>query len=145
MPVIQLSLQRLGQYCRGKASEKTILDTLPYLGLDIEDHLGGGVSVDYSPNRPDFSSEAGIARSLVGILGIETGIPKYEFPRSNYSVQISGKEILSIRPFIEAMYAEIQVSDELIKQLIMMQEDLHNGIGRKRSKVAIGIHNANVI
>ena len=26
-----------------------------------------------------------------------------------------------------------------------MQEDLHNGIGRRRSKVAIGIHNASVI
>src|ERR1700688_1127868 len=134
MPVIQLSLQHLGRYCQNKASEKTILDTLPYLGLDIEDQSGGAVNVEYSPNRPDFSSEAGIARSLVGILGIETGIPKYEFPRSNYSVQIFGKEILSVRQYIEAIYAEVQVTDELIRQLITMQEDLHNGIGRKRSK-----------
>ena len=44
-----------------------------------------------------------------------------------------------------AFYAEIPVTDELIKQLITMQEDLHNGIGRRRSKVAIGIHNADVI
>ena len=59
MPVIQLSLTRLGRYCKNKPSEKTIIETLPYLGLDIEDQSGDMVSVEYSPNRPDFSSEAG--------------------------------------------------------------------------------------
>src|SRR5580700_9108463 len=116
MPVIQLSLQHLGQYCRGKASEKTILETLPYLGLDIEDQLGDLVNVEYSPNRPDFSSEAGIARSLVGILGIEIGLPKYSFQKSDFEIVISGKEIERVRPFIRGMYAEIKVTDELIKQ-----------------------------
>ncbi|HXQ91410.1 MAG TPA: phenylalanine--tRNA ligase subunit beta, partial [Nitrososphaerales archaeon] len=115
------------------------------LGLDIEDQAGDVVSVEYSPNRPDFSSEAGIARSLVGLLGIITGPPRFEFPRSKFKVTVSGKEILNVRPFIQGLYAEISVTDEIIKQLITMQEDLHNGIGRRRSKVAIGIHNASVI
>ena len=142
MPVIQLSLTRLGQYCKKKADEKKILETLPYLGLDIEDQSGDIVSVEYSPNRPDFSSEAGIARSLVGILGIETGDPKYLFVPSKYKISLTGDEIKGVRPYIHALYAEIPVTDELVKQLITMQEDLHNGIGRRRSKVAIGIHNA---
>ena len=145
MPVIQLSLTRLGVYCKGQASEAKILETLPYLGLDIEDQSGDLVSVEYSPNRPDFSSEAGIARSLVGLLGIVTGLPKYDFPRSKFKITVSGREIARARPVIKGLYAEIVVTDELIKQLIAMQEDLHNGIGRKRSKVAIGIHNAAVI
>ncbi|MDA4131240.1 MAG: phenylalanine--tRNA ligase subunit beta [Thaumarchaeota archaeon] len=143
--MLRLSLQRLGQYCHNKTSENQILETLPYLGLDIEDHSGDTVNVEYSPNRPDFSSEAGIARSLVGILGIVTGPPKFDFPKSKYSVKRLGEEILNVRPLIKVIYAEIFVTDELIKQLIAMQEDLHNGIGRKRSKVAIGIHNADVI
>ena len=145
MPVIQLSLTRLSTYCSGKASEKTILETLPYLGLDIEDQSGDFVSVEYSPNRPDFSSEAGIARSLVGLLGIESGPPVYTFPKSKFKIDVSGKEIEKVRPVIKGLFAEITVTDELIKQLIAMQEDLHNGIGRRRSKVAIGIHNAAVI
>lgn len=145
MPVIQLSLARLGRYCKNKASEKTILETLPYLGLDIEDQSGDDVSVEYSPNRPDFSSEAGIARSLVGLLGIEVGLPVYEFGKSKFKIQVTGREIAKVRPIIDALYAEIDVTDDLIKQLIAMQEDLHNGLGRKRTKVAIGIHNAAVI
>jgi phenylalanyl-tRNA synthetase beta chain len=145
MPVIQLSLARLGAYCKGKVREKTILDTLPYLGLDIEDQSGDVVSVEYSPNRPDFSSEAGIARSLVGLLDISTGPPTFNFSKSKFTISIVGSEISRVRPVIKGLYSEISVTDELIKQLIAMQEDLHDGIGRKRTKVAIGIHNAAVI
>ncbi len=145
MPVIQLSLTRLGAFCKWKASEAKIVETLPYLGLDIEDQSGDMVSVEYSPNRPDFSSEAGIARSLAGLLGIVTGPPKYDYPRSKFQIIVTGREIERVRPVIKGLYAEMAVTDELIKQLITMQEDLHNGIGRKRSKVAIGIHNAAVI
>jgi phenylalanyl-tRNA synthetase beta chain len=38
-----------------------------------------------------------------------------------------------------------KLDDETIKQLITMQEDLHNGVGRKRKKASIGIHNLDVI
>lgn len=126
-------------------SEDKIFETLPYLGLDIEDRQGDVVSVEYSPNRPDFSSEVGIARSLVGILGLESGAPKYLFMPSKYKVTVAEDEVIHVRPSIAAFYAEITVTDELIKQIISMQEDLHNGIGRRRAKVAIGIHNAEAI
>ncbi|MDP8888338.1 MAG: phenylalanine--tRNA ligase subunit beta, partial [Thermoproteota archaeon] len=35
--------------------------------------------------------------------------------------------------------------DETLKQLIVMQEDLHNGVGRRRRKASIGIHNLDAI
>lgn len=145
MPVIQISLARLEKYCNNQANAGKILETLPYLGLDIEDQIGDTISVEYSPNRPDFSSEAGIARSLTGLLGIETGLPKYAFTQSKYSIRVDGPEIKRVRPEILGIYAEIEVTEELIKQLINVQEDLHNGVGRRRSKVAIGIHNADVL
>ena len=37
------------------------------------------------------------------------------------------------------------MDDETIRQLISMQEDLHNGIARKRKKAAIGLHNMDVV
>ncbi len=145
MPVIEISLSKLLQYCKNSETEAILLNALPYLGLDIEDQAGDTVRVEYSPNRPDFSSEAGIARALVGLLGLELGPPKYSFVPSKFKVNVVGDQIKVTRPVVFGLYAEISVSDELIRQLITMQEDLHNGIGRKRSKVAIGIHNAEVI
>lgn len=113
--------------------------------MDIEDRKEDSVSVEYSPNRPDFCSEAGIARSLVGQLGIETGLPKYEFLQGPIRIDVKGPEIRSVRPYVFSLHASLQVSDEVIKQVIVMQEDLHNGLGRHRAKVAIGIHNAEMV
>ena len=147
MPVINLSLSKLKEYAQNRASEAQILETLPYLGLDIEGTAGDTVSVEYSPNRPDYSSEVGIARSLLGMLGIRTGLPLYNFPRSTFEIEVPGKEnpIFKVRPHIFGLVCDIAVDEALIKQLIAMQEDLHNGLGRKRSLLAIGIHNAEVI
>jgi phenylalanyl-tRNA synthetase beta chain len=145
MPVIELSLSRLKARTRNKIPEEKILDYLPFIGLDIEDRAGDIVTVEYSPNRPDFCSEAGIARSLLGLLGIETGLPKYDIAQSQIKISVEGHEIQSVRPFVFSLFASINLSDDVIKQLIVMQEDLHNGLGRHRSKVAIGIHNAEFV
>ncbi|MHB8566673.1 MAG: phenylalanine--tRNA ligase subunit beta [Nitrososphaerales archaeon] len=145
MPVIKLSLSKLESLAQGKHDKAKILETLPYLGLDIEGIEGDSVSVEYSPNRADFSSEAGIARSLLGLLDIKTGLPDYDFSKSKYEIQVAEDKIKQVRPYIFGIYCELDVTEEVIKQLITMQEDLHNGLGRRRFSVAIGIHNAETI
>ena len=52
MPVVELSLSRLQNLVGKKANKKQILDSLPFLGLDIESLDGNIVRVEYSPNRP---------------------------------------------------------------------------------------------
>ena len=76
MPVVELSLSRLQNLVGKKANKKQILDSLPFLGLDIESLDGNIVRVEYSPNRPDYSTDFGIALGLQGILGISKGILK---------------------------------------------------------------------
>ncbi|MDQ3999098.1 MAG: phenylalanine--tRNA ligase subunit beta, partial [Thermoproteota archaeon] len=49
-------------------------------------------------------------------------------------------------PYLIALVAKNgTLDDETLKQLIGMQEDLHNGVGRRRRKASIGIHNLDVI
>jgi phenylalanyl-tRNA synthetase beta chain len=145
MPVIELSLNRLRARARNKFTEQEILDALPFIGLDIEERNEDLVSVEYSPNRPDFCSEAGIARSLMGLLEVEKGLPKFDFRQGQIVISVEGPEIQSVRPHIFSLYCTLNVNEEIIKQLIVMQEDLHNGLGRHRTKVAIGIHNAEMV
>ena len=78
MPVVELSLSRLQNLVGKKANKKQILDSLPFLGLDIESLDGNIVRVEYSPNRPDYSTDFGIALGLQGILGISKGILKLD-------------------------------------------------------------------
>jgi phenylalanyl-tRNA synthetase beta chain len=145
MPVVELSYTRL-QKLVGKVTKKQISDSLPFLGLDIESEDKDLVRIEYSPNRPDYSTDFGIALGLQGLLGIKTGAVKLKIKKSaKYS--LSAKPgIEKIRPFVTGIVAKNgKIDDKTIKQLMTMQEDLHFGIGRKRKKSSIGIHDLDKI
>ena len=145
MPVIELSYSRL-QKLIGKVSKKQISDSLPFLGLDIESEDKDLVRIEYSPNRPDYSTDYGIALGLQGLLGIKIGSVKLTIKKSN-NYHITVKPTVSkIRPFVTGIIAKNgKIDDKTIKQLMTMQEDLHFGIGRKRKKSSIGIHDLDTI
>ena len=141
MPVIELSISRLQKLVGKKANKKQILDSLPFLGLDIESLEGNTVRVEYSPNRPDYSTDFGIALGLQGILGISKGILRLDIKKQgNYEIKVDSSTS-KIRQFVTGIIARNGLLDnESVKQLINMQEDLHFGLGRKRKKSSIGIH-----
>ncbi len=145
MPVIELSYSRL-QKLIGKVSKKQISDSLPFLGLDVESENKDLVRIEYSPNRPDYSTDYGVALGLEGLLGIKTGSVKLIIKKSkNYSILVK-PTVSKIRPFVTGIIAKNgKIDDKTIKQLMTMQEDLHFGIGRKRKKSSIGIHDLDKI
>ena len=145
MPVVELSYSRI-QKLIGKVSKKQISDSLPFLGLDIESENKDLVRVEYSPNRPDYSTDFGIALGLQGLLGIKTGPIKLNVKMSNkYPISVKS-HVSRIRPFVTGIIAKNgKIDDKTIKQLMTMQEDLHFGIGRKRKKSSIGIHDLDKI
>ncbi len=145
MPVVELSYIRL-QKLVGKVSKKQISDSLPFLGLDIESEDKDLVRIEYSPNRPDYSTDFGIALGLQGLLGIKTGAIKLNVKKSTkYNISVK-PQVSKIRPFVTGIVAKNgKIDDKTIKQFIAMQEDLHFGIGRKRKKSSIGIHNLDKI
>ena len=145
MPVVNVTVDRLKRFVPGIKVDKA-LDMLPFVGLDIEGMDDNVIRVEYNPNRPDFSSDYGIARALRGLLEIETGVPKFKIAgKSGLTVRVD-PSVKRARPYIVALEARNgRLDDETIKQLIAMQEDLHNGIGRRRKKASIGIHNLDAI
>ena len=146
MPVVELSLSRLQSLVGKKANKKQILDNLPFLGLDIESLDGNIVRVEYSPNRPDYSTDFGIALGLQGILGISKGMLKLDVKKQgNYEIKVDSSTS-KVRPFVTGIIARNgSLDNESVKQLINMQEDLHFGLGRKRKKSSIGVHDINRI
>ena len=144
MPVVNISLARVKDFVPGVPVEK-ILEILPFAGLDIEGVDSETIRVEYNPNRPDFSSDYGIFRALRGIMGLETGLPKFKLGKTTLSVTVD-VQTRTIRPNIVALVAKGGRFDHgTIRQLIAMQEDLHDGIGRRRKKASIGLHNLDVI
>ncbi|HJU33965.1 MAG TPA: phenylalanine--tRNA ligase subunit beta [Nitrososphaera sp.] len=145
VPVVSITFERLKKLIPGIAIDK-VVDALPFVGLDIEDADKDVIRVEYNPNRPDLSSDYGVARALRGLLEIETGMPKFKLAgKSGLGVTVEGA-VGKVRPYISAFVAmNGELDEETLKQLIAMQEDLHNGVGRRRKKASIGIHNLDVI
>ena len=144
MPIVNVRFDALERSFPGFSLTK-LIEEIPYLGLDIEaiDERERIVKIEFNPNRPDFASENGIIRGLKGILRIELGMPSIKtIQQSEKSVYVD-KDLVNIRPFFYGLIATrgIPLSEIEMTQLIAMQEDLHNGLGRKRKKSSIGIHN----
>jgi phenylalanyl-tRNA synthetase beta chain len=141
MPVVEFPVEDINRLYPDYDLEY-ILNMLPFIGLDLEHQDDKNIRLEYSPNRPDFSTFYGIARALNGLLGKEMGIPKFEIFENSKNLINVDSSVLEIRPFIVGTVAKgHQLNNKTIKQIVSMQEDLHNGLGRKRSKASIGFHN----
>jgi len=141
MPVVELNINRIKKLISGQVTKKKIIENLPFLGLDIESQDGDQIRVEYSPNRPDYSTDFGIALGLQGLLGTKKGIFKTNIKKEGkYEIKVNSS-VSKIRPFVTGIVAKNGIiDDQTIKQLMNMQEDLHLGIGRKRKKSSIGLH-----
>ena len=144
MPVITFKYQDLKDL--GIDMEKDeLIDTLPMMSSDIEDFDDEEIKVEFFPNRPDNLSVEGVARSFKGFLGQEIGLPNYPVESSNEEVIVEA-EVAEIRPYIAfAKIDNVDFTGDKLKYIMDFQENLHWVIGRDRKKVAIGIHNADVV
>jgi phenylalanyl-tRNA synthetase beta chain len=144
MPVITFDYQDLRDLGIDISKEK-LIDILPMMGSDIDDFDDESIKVEFFPNRPDQLSVEGVARSLKGFLGLELGMPHYPTEDSGMQVFVDEK-LADIRPYISfAVIENVSFDDSKLIQAMEFQEDLHWVIGRDRKKVAIGIHNLDVI
>ena len=144
MPVITFKYQDLKDL--GIDMEKDeLIDTLPMMSSDIEDFDDEEIKVEFFPNRPDNLSVEGVARSFKGFIGQEIGFPDYKVEESEEYVVVDS-EVAAIRPYIGfAKIDNVDFTGDKLKYVMDFQENLHWVIGRDRKKVAIGIHNADVV
>ena len=138
MPVITLYWDELERLVG--ADRETILKRLPMLGCDIERVEEDHIDVEFFPNRPDLYSVEGVVRALKGFLDIELGYKHYEVKHGDWRIYVD-PSVLAVRPKIAGCVVKcLKMSDEVIRSLMEVQEDLHWTIGRNRRKMAIGVH-----
>ncbi|KPV62051.1 MAG: Phenylalanine--tRNA ligase beta subunit [Candidatus Bathyarchaeota archaeon BA1] len=141
MPVIILNKERFCAYIGQPITVEDMAKWLPWLGVDIEEVGPDYLKVEFNPNRVDLSSYAGVARAFRGLMGWETGLPKYVV-REGQNVLNVDTTVAEVRPYVvSAIIRNIRLDDESVRELMEMQEDLHWGVGRNRRKASIGVHN----
>jgi len=125
----------------GKLTEE-MQNKVALFGTTLESMGDNELELDITPNRPDLLSYQGFKRGFLGFLGKTRGLKNYKInkPEKDFSVKIDSS-LKNIRPYTAcAIIKNLKFDDEKIKEIIDIQEKLHNTIGRKRKKVAIGIY-----
>lgn len=117
-----------------------VVDRITFLGAGPEGVQGDVLTFDIFPNRPDLYSVEGIARGLRGYLGLEVGLPTYAVEPSGIDFFVD-PSVEAVRPFgVGGVVRGVELEDRLLRSLVDLQEKLHLTLGRRRRKVAIGIH-----
>jgi len=138
MASLRFSKKSLASLLGKKLSDAEITESLTLLGMPVDGIDGDEVLVDVTPNRPDMYSVEGVARALSAFLGLAPGLREYAAEDSGMAVEVDAS-VKKVRPFIACAVARnVPVDDELLVSLIALQEKLHDTVGRKRRKVAIG-------
>lgn len=139
MVSIQVSKQWL--LTKLKVSEAELLEALPQVKaeVDADNEL---LSLSITGDRPDLLGRYGLLRALKGYFEIETGLPKMKVEKAKAKLSIE-KSVKKVRPFAMAAFArDVRLDDEAVRELMQVQEKLVLTHGRRRRKVAVGIHDA---
>ncbi len=116
------------------------VDRITMMGSGHEATEGDVITFDIFPNRPDMYSVEGIARSLRGFLGVEVGPPKFRTQPGTIEFRVDSS-VDAVRPYgVGGVVRGVELDDESVASLVDLQEKLHLTLGRRRRKVAIGIH-----
>ncbi len=137
MPVLRFRLSRL-RALTGLGVEE-LEEALFRLKCETEvTEDGEFIEVEVNPDRPDMFIGEGIARAVRGLIGAEKGWERPKVVDSGLRLLV---EEVPRRPFIAAAVVyNVNVDEEFLEELIQFQEKLHESIGRRRAKVAIGFH-----
>jgi len=123
-----------------RLSLEECVDRITFMGAGPEGVQDGTMTFDIFPNRPDLYSVEGIARGLRGFLGLELGLPRYSVGSATTDF-IVNPNVADVRPFaVGGIVRGLDLDTALLRSLVDLQEKLHLTVGRKRRKVAIGIH-----
>ena len=123
-----------------RLSVDEFVDRITMMGSGPEGVQGDVLTFDIFPNRPDLYSVEGIARGLRGFLGLEVGLPTYAASPSGIDFVVD-PSVAAVRPHgVGGVVRGVDLEDRLLRSLVDLQEKLHLTLGRRRRKVAIGIH-----
>jgi len=145
MPAITLNRDRFSSFVGRPLSVEEMAKWLPWLGVDTEEIGPDYVKIEFNPNRVDFSSYGGVARGFQGLMGWETGLPKYEVKEGKIVLKVD-PTVSEVRPYVvSAVVRNVKLDYDTVRELMEIQEDLHWGVGRDRKKASIGVHNLDAV
>ncbi|MEM0150059.1 MAG: phenylalanine--tRNA ligase subunit beta [Candidatus Micrarchaeaceae archaeon] len=112
------------------------------IGMEVEKKEGDDIYIDITPNRPDLLDIFGFARALKYFgRSIQPKNNFYSIKNDPETMIIVSKSVDKVRPAIAAMSVKnANLEGGRLKYIIDFMEKLSETYGRKRKKIAMGLH-----
>lgn len=136
MPTITFDKERLIKLIGRSLKDRELEEIINSLKSNVEEVSENEIKVELTADRSDMFVLEGFARALRSFIGLDSS----EIKISDSKILVRQEEV-PVRPYIAcAIVRNVELSGEDVKSLMNAQEILHETIGRKRRKVAIGLH-----
>ena len=140
LATVDLSLSDLNALAGTSLTAKQAEETAAMLGMPLEKSEGDRLVFEISPNRPDWLSVEGIARSFASYLSVKIGLRPYSVAAPTTECQVD-ESFIPARPHVSACIARgMSLSEETIKQVMQLEEKISDTLGRRRKKISIGAY-----
>ncbi|MCL4389236.1 phenylalanine--tRNA ligase subunit beta [Candidatus Marsarchaeota archaeon] len=128
-------------------SKEALNEFLPRIGIEVERIEGDQIAVDVTPNRPDLLDQVGMLRAL--LFFSRKRVPKENayMTKGQSGISITTtRAVRKVRPFIGCIVVKgTDLKDGRLESLINFAEKLSTTYGRKRKKLAMGMHDLSKI
>lgn len=127
-------------------SKDNIEEIVDRFGMSLEAIDEKTATIDITPNRPDMLDITGFSRATGFLIRKKVPKEKHYAITKDPIMQIKATKSVKSRPFIAAsVIKNVDLSGNKLKYLINFTEKFCETYGRKRKKIAIGLHNLDVI
>lgn len=119
-----------------------LVEKMPNLGGDVDKVDGDNISMEWFPNRTDLLVLEGTGRAMRAFLGIKPGLSEYSVGKPTTQLTVDAS-VAAVRPYAAlCLVRGVPFDEAYVRTVIDAQEKLTHSPGRKRRKIAIGIHDA---
>jgi len=136
MPTLTFDKKELINLIGKNLKDDELEELINSLKSNVEEITENEIKVELTTDRSDMFVLEGFARALRDFIGLGSkDIKIYD------SKIIVKQEEVPVRPYIAcALVRNVKLDEKMIKNLMNAQEVLHETIGRKRRKAAVGLH-----
>jgi len=140
LPVISLNRADLLSLVGKDLTSSELEDLLTSMKCELESFKNEEIIVEVTSDRPDLFSAEGLSRAIRNYLGIGSFYSFKKHPGSPIELNVS-ESVNAVRPLIVAAVVKgVSLTEEALRQLMQLQEKLHNTYGSNRRKASIGVY-----
>ncbi|MGC8936262.1 MAG: phenylalanine--tRNA ligase subunit beta [Candidatus Methanomethylicaceae archaeon] len=140
MPTINIDIKDLRRLIGLDLEDEKLIETLSALKCEPEQIAGDKITLEVTPDRPDFFSCEGIARGI----RLYHGGSRFRIERYRGSEEVKIRvdpSTADVRPYIvSAVVRGVTLDEEALIQIMQLQEKLHGTYCSNRRKGSIGIY-----